>query len=292
MSRNRRDAIGLALSLTILLLLFSLTGNSHEPTTYGPSLLSWLIRQWRSAGSEAQHGWLAITVSAYLVWRKRGDLSAIKPSTCLVALPLAAVSLVLIWAGIRTQQPRLGILGTISLLWAIPLYYGGIKAGRILAFPAAFLIFSIPMGFLQAATLPLRLIASHGAVLLLNGLGIEVVQQGTAIISTSGNRAAVDVAAACSGLQSILALLALSTLYAYLALKRLHTRSLLALSAFPIAVAGNIIRIVTVAVVALVWGQEQAISFSHDLSGYIVFVVAVLLMAWLAGLLRKWEDPA
>ena len=86
-----------------------------------------------------------------------------------------------------------------------------------------------------------------------------------------------------------MALLAISVFYSSQALQRLPTRTILSFSAFPVAIIGNIARIVTVTIVALVWGEERAINFSHDTSGYVVFVVAVLLMIWLAGILKRWE---
>jgi exosortase len=267
--------------------LFLFTGNTHEPARYGPSTLSWLVRQWQDPGSKSGHGWLVPVVSIALLWRKRRQLAAAAGQVAWPALGVIAVCLVLYWAGYRSQQPRLNVLCLIGLLWGIPFLLFGRHVAGLILFPCVYLVFAVPMGFLSALTFPLRLISTVVAAWLLNGLGVGVIRTGTAIHSAVPGRYALDVADACSGLQSVIAMSALAAAYAYLTQRGPVRKWLLFLCAMPIAMAGNVARIVTIAVVAETLGLELAMRIYHDFSGYIVFVVAVLLMALLGTLLNR-----
>ena len=280
----------IALLLTIS--IFAFVGNTHETITYGPSVVSWLVAQWRAPGSQCGHGWLVVLISGWFIYRKREELKRKAGRTWWPGALGVLLAFALAWVGARIQQPRLGVLAMMLTIVAAPAWLFGWRVGRSLLFPAAYLVWSMPMSFLINATLPLRLIASTSAAALLNGIGIGVVRNGTAIISTTPGRMAIDVAAACSGLQSIIALLALTCAYAYVSHRRLWARGMMTVAAVPLAIIGNIVRILVVAIVALTWGQEKAVAFSHDYSGYVVFVVAVLLMTMLSMRVKRWENKA
>jgi len=151
----------------------------------------------------------------------------------------------------------------------------------------AFLGFAIPASFLAQAMFPLRLSGSVVATEILNGLGIPTVREGTAVFSTAGQGFALDVADACSGIRSIMALMALTAAYAYIFRKSNVERWLLFLMSVPIAAAANIGRIVTIALVAAGLGQEIGMKVYHDYSGYLVFVLAVLLVIGTNALMDK-----
>jgi len=127
---------------------------------------------------------------------------------------------------------------------------------------------------------------------LLNRLGIETVRTGTAIYSSAAGGFSFDVADACSGLRSLLAMTALTAAYAYLTQRTFVCRWLLFLSAVPLAMAGNIVRVLTIALVAEGLGMDTAMRVYHDYSGFLVFIVAVLLMLGVGELLRKLSPAA
>lgn len=262
----------------LLLILFGATGNTHEPQKYGHSVISWLVLQWMDNGSQYEHGWLIPAVSIFFVWRRRLDFFAAPKQSFAPAILLIAFLLSLYWLGYRAQQPRLGVVCMIGLLWALPLYLFGKNVASLLFFPCVYLVFMIPMGFLSSYTFSLRLVATKISVGFLNGLGVDVVRIGTAIISDAGKGFRLDVEDPCSGLNSIIALTALTAAYAYYTQKDNIRRWLLFLAAVPIAIAGNVIRIITITVVARVFGSETATKVYHDASGYIVFVSATILM--------------
>ncbi len=264
----------------LLFFLFARLGNTHEPARFGASILGWLVSQWRNPGSESAHGFLIPLVSAYFIWRKRDTLRELiaRGEVDWRAMAVIVTALLMYWAGVRAQQPRLGVLALIAHLWAVPWLLFGIGVGRQLMLPCTYLLFAVPMGFLTSATLPLRIMASSIAVTLLQGLGVGVYRRGTAILSTEPGRFALDVAEACSGLRSLIALCALVAAYAYISHRSNWRRWALFLCAIPIAILGNTARVMFLVVFASRFGTDRALTVAHDYSGYIVFTVAVLLM--------------
>ncbi len=153
-----------------------------------------------------------------------------------------------------------------------------------------FLVFLYPLPFLDNwIALPLRLVMSDASVHTLNLMGIGAVKSGSSILSASdpvagipvGARFSVDVAAACSGIRSLFALMMVSALFGHLTQKGLVRQSLLFLSSIPLAVLANLVRIIMLTVGTLAMGAATAIgtnekpSFFHELAGYIVFAVGL-----------------
>jgi exosortase len=136
------------------------------------------------------------------------------------------------------------------------------------------------------------------ATAMLNGLGIGAVQIGTAIRSTVAGGFEFDVADPCSGLRSLLAMTALTAVYAYFSQRTILRKWILFMASIPLAVVGNIARIVTVAIVAEAFGGKLALGIYHDYSGYILFTASITMMVVIGGLLNlkfsevlaKWKS--
>lgn len=274
---------------TIILLgivLYHLQGNTTDVQSFGHSALRWMVNKWSEPGGSMSHGWLIPIVSFYLIWRRRQELMETDKSVSYVGLLLVVLALLLHWIGIKAQQSRLALLSLIILLWSVPFYAYGRNVARILFFPCVYLLFCIPWNFLEDMTFPLRLFASKSSVLLLNGLGILTMRTGTTIWSPHKGGFVFEVADPCSGLRSLMAIAALTAAYAQVAQNSLMKKWILFLSALPLVLAGNIVRLLIIVIVAVTIGNERAVEFSHDYSGYVVFLVAVLLMVSVNGLLN------
>ncbi len=292
-----------ALVLGIVVLgaaLFHFWGNTYAGLDTRESTRScfvWLGRRWRDSaasfgGGDYSHAWLIPLISAWLVWRQRAALRTAPAGVSLTGFAVTAFGLFLHWAGARAQQPQASAVAMVVLCWGIPLYLRGWPTARILLFPCAYLLFCIPWNFFDSLTFPLRLVASMISAGVLNGIGIASVRAGTAIYSADGSGFNFDVADPCSGIRSLLAMMALTALYAYFRRGSIVKRWILFVGSLPLAMAGNIARIVAIAIVARVLGPEAAEGAYHSLSGYIFYTVAVLLMLGLGGLLdvdmREW----
>lgn len=233
------------------------------------------------------HGWLVPAVCLAFIWSRRRDLRAAKGAPSWAGAGFVLAGLCLYWIGNNGEQYRICQVAFSLLIWAVPYALWGSGVARLLAFPAAYFLFTVPFAFLDFFTIRLRMLAAGVATGLLNGVGLTVTRVGTAIHSTAGSGFGLDVADPCSGLRSLFAMIALTTAYAYYTQKTTAGKWLLFASAVPIAVIGNICRIVSICVVAWVFGQEAASGFYHDYSGYVVFLVGVLLMMQVGGLLDR-----
>jgi len=147
-----------------------------------------------------------------------------------------------------------------------------------LIFPCAYLIFCIPLNFLDTISFPLRIFAASASTSILNGLGIAAERSGSAIYSGAAGGFNFDVADPCSGIRSLLAMTALTAVYAYFTQKTLLKKWILFLCAIPLAMIGNMARIATIALVAQAFGERLALTLYHDYSGYVVFAVAIGFM--------------
>lgn len=276
-----------ALILALLFVLFHLQGNTTEVLAFGRSALTWMVTRWSDAffvGADYSHGWLIPMAAAWLVWRRRKELAAVPKSVAAAGLAVVVFGLLCHWLGAKAQQTRLSLFGLGLLIWGIPYYLCGREVAKILLFPCAYLMLCIPLNFLDSLTFPLRLFATTVSVGLLNGLGLAMQQNGTAIFASDGDFS-LDVADPCSGIRSLMALTAITAVYGYLTQPTTARKWLLFLSSVPLAIIGNIARIVIIALAREAFGPEVA-SKIHDYSGYLVFAVAVLCMLALGNLMR------
>ncbi|HNC24111.1 MAG TPA: EpsI family protein, partial [Opitutaceae bacterium] len=156
-------------------------------------------------------------------------------------------------------------------------------------FPVAFLMFAIPFNALDSVGFWLRLwvIKASGGVAHLAGIG--VIQNGTQLLAPDG-RYQYDVAAACSGVRSLVALLALALLYGYLTFRAWWRRALLLALCFPLIYVGNVGRILSVIFAAQAGGQAWG-ERAHDIMGYGVFVIVLGGVMLAARLMPEPETP-
>ncbi len=243
-------------------------------------MFSRVVDVFNDAHEDMSFGWYVPVFSAYILYtqreRLRQALGAPSIWGMLASVPFLALALL----GTRGLQLRFEQLGFIGLCVTVPWAFCGWRFARLCVFPALYLVFTIPISaMLDFFTVQLRLLASSTALGVLQGLGFKVIQQGTAIISQSAAHPfSIDVAEPCSGLRSFFALTALTAAYAYFNQRTWPRRALLFLLSGPIAVLGNVMRVITICLVAAWADPKFALGFYHDYSGYVVFVVAISLM--------------
>lgn len=254
----------------------------------------WIAYEFKLPRNDLTHGWLVPFFSAYVVWSRRVELRRAVGKPDGRGLLAVLAGLALFWLGSRGGQMRFCQVALIWEVWAIPFALFGGRVARLMVFPTAFLLFTVPMGFLYSLTLRLRLVTAAFAAAVLNGIGISVVRTGTGLHSLAGEGFNLDVADPCSGLRSLFAMTALTAAYAFMTIRGRLRQWLLFFCAVPLAVIGNAARIFSIAWVARFFGAGVAVGFYHDYSGYVVFLVAVLLMIQLGNLIarvpqRRWE---
>ena len=138
-------------------------------------------------------------------------------------------------------------------------------------------------------TFPLQLLASWLSAGVLQWLGVPVLREGNVIVLPA---MALEVAEACSGIRSLMSLATLAVIYGYLMDRSIAVRALPALASVPIAVVANGSRIVGTGLLVQYWEPDKAEGFFHTFSGWLIFVVSLVMLYVLHRALRMmWHEP-
>ena len=255
---------------------------------YG-SVLKGLVLQWWN-DPDYGHGFFVPIFSAYILWRQRDPWLAAKskPSNFGLVVMLGAVCLLLIGSlGAELFTSRFSLL---LLLAGMVLFLSGWEKLRVVAFPLCFLILMIPIPAIiyNQITFPMQLLASRWASAILELIGVPVLRDGNILVLSNYS---LEVVEACSGIRSLMSLIALAVAYGYLAEPRNWARYTLAVLMVPIALFTNAIRITVAGVLAHRFGSTAAEGFLHEFSGWVIFLSAILLMFVSQRILRLFEKP-
>jgi exosortase len=279
--------------LVAWLALFQFLGNSTFGYIDTGSLLKWmyLLGSAHSANAgetDDNQMLIAPLVVVGLFWWKRKELLSQPMALSWQGLVLVALGLLLHIIGYRVQQPRIsivalfiGIYGLMGLAW-------GPKFIRACFFPFFLFIFCVPFGTLsQSVTVPLQQIVTRIVEVISHGVGIHVVRQGTELMDSSG-RFHYDVAAACAGIRSLIVTTLLAIVFGFVVFRSPWKRLLLVVLAAPLAVAGNVLRLMIVILVAN-WRGQEAGNWVHEntITSLLPYVPAVLTLFWLGSKLEK-----
>lgn len=269
--------------------VFQFFGNATRGYVNSGSALWWWVSQWLDPRAETEHGWLILAIAGWLFWRNlhRDNRDAEAPSfgRWLPGWAMAG-ALALNAVGFVAQQTRLSVIALLVFAWGA-LGLAERRWARAAAFPLGFMVFALPLNVLDTAGFWLRLWVVDAATTIAHAFGIGVVRSGTLLFAPDGHYQ-YDVAAACSGVRSLMALLALSLLIGYLNFQSWWRRGLMLALCLPLTYLGNLARILAIVLAAQaggqVWGQR-----AHDVMGFGVFVIVlggILAAASLLGRIR------
>lgn len=242
----------------------------------------WRLSQWVWPAEEQGHGPLVLMVSTFLMLRRWPQLanSRAVPSKqeMRAATMLVAVALLFYALG-RSQAILMAEVGSLILLLAglVLMHWG--RAGLLhLAFPLAFLGFMVPLPevLVAAVTAPMKAAVSAVAAASLQWAGQPVARTG--VMLTAGPYQLL-VADACAGLTTLFTLEALGLLYLHI---RGYTsawrNAFMAVLVVPIAFIANVLRVITLVMVTLWWGDAAGQGFAHNLAGMTLFIGALLML--------------
>jgi exosortase len=242
---------------------------------YAPVLIR-LVGQWWT-DPNFSHGFFVPAFSLFLLWQDRAHLQRIEPAPSLWGLLAILLSMCILVLGVFGAELFLSRASLILLLAGLTLFFFGWQMLRAVLFPLLFLVLMVPIPAIvfSQITFPLQILASKFSAWLLPLLGVPVLREGNVINLPA---MPLEVAEACSGIRSLLSLLTLSIMYGYLLEKRVSVRVFLALASVPIAVLANGLRIVGTGLLVQYWDPDKAEGFFHAFSGWLIFVVSLLML--------------
>ena len=271
---SREHGIGVHKTYWLLVLLFFSFFFAYYPIIYD-------LRDSVIGNELARHAPLVFALSGFIVYQKRNILGTLlkSPEPAAGSPIFLLIGLFLNLLGQASGVYYLAQLSIPITLYGLAYYLKGMPFARPFIFPLALLVlaFPIPGKIYMEIIFPLKLLVTKAAAALLELMGYQIKIYGNIIEISS---LLLGVADACSGLNSLMAILTLSIFYSYLIIRRWDFRLAIVISMLPLIIVLNIVRVTTTAVVAVRWGPELAEGKLHSLWGISVFVLAVFgLMA-------------
>jgi exosortase len=258
---------------------------------YGPVLVRMAIQFYQDPAYS--HGFAVPIFSAYLIWRGRDRLAHVKNNPSLVGMGVVLFALGLLFLGSLGAELFLTRISLVLMITGLILYFYGVPTLRLQAFPLCFLLLMIPIPAIlyNRMVFPLQLLSSQFATRTLQVIKVvPVLREGNLLILPNCTLEVVD---ACSGIRSLLAIVAFALGYVYLTERSTGVRAFLTIAMVPVVIVGNGIRVVIAALLASYLGCGKADDFLHPISGVVIFLVAVVMLlamqAVIARLRRRWR---
>jgi exosortase len=255
--------------------------------TYFPTLV-WMWERWFARDSYYSHGILVPFVTGYLIWQKKDELTKIswKESAWGIRLIIFGIILHIFSAAFRIYFSS-GFSMLIVFI-GMMLYFVGEEYLKKIIFPISFLVFMIPIPEVAIVNISfkLKLFAAEIATIILNNMRIPALREGSVIKMRHAQVVVDDV---CSGLRSLISLTALGSIFAYWMKGAMWRKVLLFLSTIPIAVITNVVRVIFLSAISEIWGPQYASGTVHDITGFMVFALAFILLYAVGKLLESDE---
>jgi exosortase len=255
------------------------------------------------------HGLLIPFVIGYILWAERDRLAGVARRPSVVwGGAAAAAALLMLWVGTAGAELFTQRASLVLLLAGLAVYFWGWRMLRAVMVPLFLLALAIPVPTIlfNKVAFPLQLFASRCAVWAMRMFDIPVLREGNVIElyplgSTTTKK--LEVVEACSGIRSLMTLVTLAVVFAYftgpsdedgqggrrLARFRQLRAVLIVLAAVPIAIITNAARVSGTGILARYYGTEVADGFFHEFSGWVIYVVAFLLLFAFGWLLDRFN---
>lgn len=232
------------------------------------------------------HGFLIPVISGYFLWQRKDVIKSVSISSSYSGLFVLILGTVIYLIGILSGELFTMRFSMLIVLAGAILFVYGREIYKAVSFPFYYLVFMIPLPYIlyDSVAFPLKLLVSKVSVEFLSFIGILVMREGNIIHLANTT---LEVADACSGIRSIISLLALSTAIAYLTQRGWIKRLTLIALAVPIAVFVNAVRVIVTGILAEKYGAEAAEGFFHEFAGLLIFGIAIVMLITSAVIMGK-----
>lgn len=244
-----------------------------------------LLKDW-SQNPNYSHGFLIPFITGYMIWEKRQDLFSIrfKPRNWGIMIIFAGmIAFILGNLGAELFTTRIAMIITI---YGLSFYLMGTEITKKLTIPFAYLLFMVPIPYIvwNKIAFPLQLLTSRLAESVVYLFGIAILRDGNILYLEN---ITLEVADACSGLRSLMTMLALSSAFSFLCKLSKMKKWILFISAIPIAIGVNVIRISLAALIAKYLGKHIVEGMTHQVSGLFIFLFGLVLLTVVYEFLSK-----
>ena len=249
------------------------------------SVFQSIVYDW-SHDEDFSHGFLIPFISLFLAWQRLQELANLHAAPRNFGILVIIIGLFFLMVGNLAAEYFTQRISLIIVLGGIILFLLGQRHLKLLSFPLIYLLFMIPIPsiLMLKITFPMQMLAAKAATFSLLLLDIPVLREGT-IIHLAQN--SLEVERACSGIRSLISLLALGTILAYFVNRSNWQRALVIFSCLPIAIFINAFRVSMTGILAHYYGMEAAEGFFHGFSGAVLYFAGLILVAVLAVFLSK-----
>jgi exosortase len=237
------------------------------------------------------HAPFILPIALFIVWLKRKTLISLDNTSqthfSLPGLLLTLTGAFLFAFGWRWEYLLIQVLSIFPLLLGMLLFFYGSQMIRQLIFPILYLFLLVPppLGILDNITLPMRHLASASAGFILKTFHYPVSRSG--LLLYLGDHE-IFLGAPCSGFRSLITMFSLGLIYVYFNKGKFSKNLILVLCIVPLALFGNMLRVVTICLLTFYFGEKVGQGFLHEFSGMVVFVI---MLAGLMGLERLLREP-
>jgi len=254
-------------------------------TTLYYEIFAGLLYDWDNDPNYS-HGFIVPFMSAFFVYERWTRLREMPIQPSALGIPILTLGMAMLVIGSVGAELFVQRVSFIVMITGLTMLILGKRILFTLSLPIVFLLFMIPLPAIVVNTIafPLQIFAAQSASFCLFNLGIPVLREGN-LIFLAGTT--LEVAEACSGLRSLVALLALGTVYGYFSQRQMWKRWALVILSIPIAIVANALRVTGTGVLANYWGTEAAEGFYHTFEGWLVFVVAFILLLGCGTIIAK-----
>jgi exosortase len=249
----------------------------------------WLGDAWLS-DPYYSHGPLVLVVALYFTWARRAVLTTQPTAPNNLGIVVIAGTLAVhLWAMLWRAYYISALMIPLTLLGLGVTLYGWQITRRFL-FPIAFLVLMVPLPIAERFGPMLEGWTVASATWLAQAVGVAAQNAGSQV---SLPNSTFTVGIPCGGLRSVIAIITLATLWAYIVKGAWWARALVFLAAIPIALAANTLRITLLFAIASVWGAQVGLDYFHSWSSPVLFLSAFLLLLGFARVVRcsevRWE---
>ena len=232
------------------------------------------------------HGFLVPLIAGYFLRERWAELKTIKVVPSNIGLAVVVCGLLQLIIATLGNEYFTARSSLIVLIAGMVLYFFGTEIFKITRLPVLYLLFMVPLPYIvyDALAFPLKMFISRVSVGFLKAIGMAVVRDGNIIMFPTISLEVVD---ACSGMRSLVSMLAISTAYAFFLQISHVKRGVIIISAIVFAIFTNALRVIITGILANSWGAAAAQGFFHEFAGIAVFALAMTMLAGLGVMLRE-----